>query len=77
MICYQPFANVCDFGFCGDVLPPDGGPLEDLLCCWPSGACTEVFTAEDWLDCGEFGGVSGSCLYGVTNEDGTVDCFDE
>jgi hypothetical protein len=77
VVCYQPLTSVCDFGFCGDVLPPNGGPLEDGLCCWPSGACTEVQTVEDFVGCGEGGGISGSCWYGAINVDGTVDCFDE
>jgi hypothetical protein len=76
VVCYQPLPLVCDFGFCGDVAPPNSGPLEDLLCCWPSGVCTEIVTAADLGACGEFGGISGACQYGATNEDGTVDCFD-
>jgi hypothetical protein len=76
VVCYQVIPSVCDFGFCGDVAPPNSGPLEDALCCWPNGVCTEVLTVDDFIACGNGGGVNGECTHGVTNEDGSVDCFD-
>jgi hypothetical protein len=77
IICQQPFPSICDFGFCGDVMPPNGGPLENQLCCWPNGVCTEVETAADAGACGAGGGVTGYCKNGAMYPDGTVDCFDE
>jgi hypothetical protein len=74
--CYQLIPSVCDFGFCGDVAPPNSGPLEDSLCCWPNGVCTEVLTVDDMVGCADGGGIAGACTYGATNEDGTVECFD-
>jgi hypothetical protein len=76
VVCQQPFPSICDFGFCGDVLPPDGGPLEDELCCWPNGACVEIMSGADASWCIGLDGISGYCENGVTNDDGTVDCFD-
>jgi hypothetical protein len=77
VVCYQPFPSVCEFGFCGDVLPPDGGPLENQLCCYSNGVCTEVQTSADVDTCSAGGGIGGYCWHGALNEDGTVDCFDE
>jgi hypothetical protein len=77
VVCYQPLVNVCDFGFCGNVAPPNAGPLEDGVCCWPSGACTNVGVSQEVIDCVEGGGILGNCKLGATNLDGTVDCFDE
>jgi hypothetical protein len=57
VVCQQPFASACDFGYCGDVLPPNAGPLEDILCCWPDGTCTEIVTVDDVVDCQGFGGI--------------------
>lgn len=74
--CYQPFPSICDFGFCGDMMPPDGGPLENQLCCNSSGLCMEVQTGPDAVDCALAGGLTGYCKHGVLNEDGTIDCFD-
>jgi hypothetical protein len=77
VVCYQPFPSVCDLGFCGDVAPPEAGPQENGMCCWPSGVCTGVETFEQWKGCGQGGGILGFCGVGVTNADGTVDCFDD
>jgi hypothetical protein len=76
VICQQPFPSICDFGFCGDVLPPNSGPLEDDICCFPNGACINVITVDDLVACNNGGGIDGYCEDGVTNVDGTVDCFD-
>jgi hypothetical protein len=76
VVCYQPFPSICDFGFCGDVLPPDSGPLENVLCCWPNGVCTEVVSSADVDDCAS-GGTIGYCKNGALYPDGSVDCFDE
>jgi hypothetical protein len=76
VVCQQPFPSICEFGFCGDVLPPDSGPLEDGICCFPNGVCINVITFADLQACADGGGVAGYCEYGVTNDDGSVDCFD-
>jgi hypothetical protein len=76
VFCYQPLPLVCDLGFCGDVAPPNSGPLEVPLCCWPSGVCTAMLSVDDLQGCDDGGGIYGFCQYGATNEDGTVDCFD-
>lgn len=76
-VCYQPFPSVCDLGYCDTgVLPPDLGPIEDALCCWPGGSCTEVETGAQGLECVAGAGTVGFCMDGVQNEDGTIECFD-
>ncbi|HLT39392.1 MAG TPA: hypothetical protein VK034_24080 [Enhygromyxa sp.] len=77
VVCYQRFLSACDLGFCGDVLPPGSGPLEDTLCCWGgTGVCTEIETAVDSVNCSTGGGYLTYCKQGAQNTDGTVDCFD-
>jgi hypothetical protein len=76
VVCYQPFPSICDFGYCGDVLPPNGGPVEDAFCCFSDGSCFEVETYEDLKTCAVSGVYSGFCKNGVQNDDGTVECFD-
>jgi hypothetical protein len=77
VVCYQPLVNLCDFGFCGTVLPPNAGPMEDGICCWPSGVCTHAETGQDAIACSDGYGILGNCKLGATNADGTVDCFDD
>lgn len=74
--CYQPWPSVCEFGFCGDVLPPDGGPWEDLICCWGDDVCTEIEDEVDAHICVVNNGYSGYCKNGALNVDGTIECFD-
>ncbi|MFO7568114.1 MAG: hypothetical protein R6X02_36070 [Enhygromyxa sp.] len=74
--CYQPIPSICDHGFCLDVMPPDGGPLENDLCCWGGGYCNEIESAYDIYVCGVTGGYSGYCKNGTLYPDGTVECFD-
>lgn len=75
--CYQPLAELCEFGYCTDELEqPGSGPLEDVLCCWPDGSCTEVKNNMHGISCSRNGGYLGWCTYGAQNLDGTVDCFD-
>lgn len=70
--CYQVFPDACDAGYC--VQAPPGaqqGTPPPLLCCGPGG-CVPI-TMADVDDCaGEFLG----CLWGMSNDDGTVECFD-
>jgi len=74
--CYQPFPSTCDFGFCDNVLPPNSGPVENLLCCYTAGYCTEIETVEHVWECDDGGGYTSFCDDGAQNLDGTVDCFD-
>lgn len=76
VVCYQALPSICDFGFCGGVLPPGSGPSENTLCCWAD-ACFEIETVEHIEDCNAGGGWIGYCFDGAQNQDGTVDCFDE
>jgi hypothetical protein len=76
VVCYQPLPSICDFGFCGDVLPPGSGPVANALCCWGDGSCTEKETVADIVNCAENGGYLGWCDDGAQNIDGTVECFD-
>lgn len=73
--CYQPLPSICDFGFCGDVMPPDAGPWEDDLCCWSNG-CFDIINVDDVKTCKTIGGYLGYCEDGATKEDGTIECFD-
>ena len=70
--CYQEFPDACDQGLC--VQAPAGTPQGDhtILCCH-LGNCTAIEGYEDVVNCaGDFLG----CNYGMTNEDGTVECFE-
>lgn len=75
VICQRPYPSICDFGFCGDVLPPGSGPLENSICCWGD-SCFELETVEDILNCDDIGGYGGYCKNGAQSVDGTVECFD-
>ena len=61
VVCYQPFPSICDFGFCAEVMPPNGGPFEDELCCWGDGTCTELENGADLTACASNGGYAGWC----------------
>lgn len=63
---YIPLANACGAGFCAAFVPHDD-PQESTICCENGGSC--------WpgANCG---GVLYWCHDGVSNEDGTVTCFD-
>jgi hypothetical protein len=76
VICQQPFPSACEFGFCETVQPPDLGPIEDLICCWSDGSCTELEAHPQTVACHEGGGYTWWCDDGVQNTDGTIDCFD-
>ena len=80
--CYQPAPSACDLGACLEVENPNGmSVFTDAiwLCCEDYGADVECVHAgmTDWgeypdSDCGGF---LAMCDWGVTNADGTVDCF--
>jgi hypothetical protein len=71
--CYQPFPSMCDAGLCVEApeLPPDIQAL--TLACCNAGACQWVYDDDDIWDCQ---GELLACDYGVTNADGTVQCWD-
>jgi hypothetical protein len=77
VVCYQPFPSMCDAGFCIEAppnMPP--APQASLLgCCNDGGACQPIVAAQIW-DCEGGGGTLLSCFNGVTNADGTMDCWD-
>ena len=70
-LCYQPFANACDAGFCGDIQPADAGPQEDIICC-VGGVCWPW----DDLNAEDCQGLYTWCNQGYSMVDGTVECFD-
>jgi hypothetical protein len=71
VVCYKPFPDACGLGFC--VQPPEVPPPVQALiaCCSAGGACVEI---DPWGDL-ECGGTIIGCLDGVSNEDGTITCF--
>jgi hypothetical protein len=66
VVAYAPLDDACDAGLCLEYAPHDGG-TENPMCCENGGPCW------DGLTCG---GVLYWCNDGVSNADGTVDCFD-
>ena len=74
IVCYRPYPDACDLGYCDQTVeaPPD--VQEDLLCCNP-GACQEIAPA-NMMDCEGLGGTISWCHDGMSNADGTVTCFD-
>jgi hypothetical protein len=72
VICFQAFPSMCDAGFC--IAPPDvppPGEAAHVACCGAGGAC-EPTTVEDMYNCQ---GTFVACDNGVTNADGTIDCW--
>lgn len=70
VICYQPLPDACEAGYCvaPPAVPPVGEPFESM-CCFPGGC----FPIEFGDDCeGEYV----ACSWGMSNADGTVECFD-
>ena len=74
VVCYRPYPDACELGYCVQTptLPPE--VQEDLLCCNP-GACQGIAPA-DMMDCEGLGGTITWCHDGMSNVDGTVTCFD-
>jgi len=70
VVCYQLLPDACEAGYCvaAPTDPPTGEPFEAMCC--TAGGCIH---AEVGDDCdGEFV----VCEWGITNADGTVECFD-
>jgi hypothetical protein len=68
VVAYSPLDDACDAGLCLEYAPHTGGTENGMCCenggpCWPIGGC-------------EGGGVLYWCNDGVTNQDGSIDCFD-
>lgn len=80
--CYEPAPSVCAMGLCLELDDPDATVVFDgaiWLCCQDYGADAECVHAgmTEWgeypeSDCGGF---LAMCDWGVTNQDGTVDCY--
>ena len=70
VVCYQPLPDACEAGYCvaAPEDPPIGEPLEEMCC--GAGGCFPIGLFED-CD-GEFV----VCWWGISNADGTVECFD-
>ncbi len=78
VICYRPFPSMCEAGFCTEAEEPGYGqqPQADLIgCCGAGGACQAIVADQVW-DCEGGGGTLLFCFDGVTNIDGTIDCWD-
>jgi hypothetical protein len=72
VVCFQPFPSACALGLCVQApdVPP---PVQALLgCCSPGGACVEILPSQ----AGDCEGSFIACTDGVSNEDGTITCFD-
>jgi hypothetical protein len=72
-VCYRPFIDACEAGWCIDSPPPPEAELAVafLACCNDGGACQYV-TTENIQDCqGEFV----ACDWGILHDGGVVECF--
>ena len=75
VVCYQPFQDACQAGFCvkmPEVPPPTQATL---ACCSSGGACVSI-AADQQDECKKTGTIL-ACSDGATNEDGTIICFDQ
>ena len=75
VVCYQPLPSMCDAGLCVEA-PPEVLPTLALIdplvsCCDANGDCYYV-----GFDSGDCQGEILICLWGMTMEDGTVECFE-
>ena len=69
--CYNPFPDTCDEGYCeAELIPGLEGLASEFLCCFGTNICY------GWPSHKGCEGELSVCLYGATNEDGTVTCFD-
>ena len=70
VVCYQPLPDACEAGHCVEAPtePPTGEPIEAMCC--GAGGCLPI----EWGDDCE--GQFVACLWGISNTDGTVECFD-
>ncbi|PRP97676.1 hypothetical protein ENSA5_31830 [Enhygromyxa salina] len=73
VVCYQPFPSMCDHGWCIAPPPVPKAELAALVaCCTSGGACQLVVIGTTDQCQGELL----ACEHGVSNGDGTVDCFE-
>lgn len=71
VVCYQPLPDACEAGYCVEApagTPP--GEAFESMCCGPGG-CFHMEHIYDDCD-GEYA----VCWWGISNADGTVECFD-
>jgi hypothetical protein len=76
VVCHQPFPSMCDAGYC--IEAPAVPPLTQaslMGCCNEGGACQPI-EAIQMGDCEDAGGTFLVCHNGMTNADGTMDCWD-
>lgn len=73
VVCYQPFPSMCDAGRCVAPPPimPEAKTSSYVACCTAAGPC-HLVEPETGLDCD---GQLFSCGYGMSNPDGSVECF--
>lgn len=74
LACYQPWPSACDAGLCLEA--PSEGPIIAavtplVLCCDSNGTCVWV-----GYNSGNCQGEILHCFWGMTMEDGTVECFE-
>jgi hypothetical protein len=74
VICYQPFPSMCDAGLCIEPPPiiPEAQMSHYLACCAPGGSPCYLVEPENVWNCQ---GSLLSCGYGMSNPDGSVECF--
>ena len=72
--CYQPFPSMCEAGFC--IEAPEAPPIIEarpfVACCEPGGSCHLILNDVMMDSCvGSFV----ACEWGMSNPDGSVDCY--
>ncbi|PRQ03413.1 hypothetical protein ENSA5_16190 [Enhygromyxa salina] len=72
-VCYQPFPSMCDRGLCVARPPVPEAELAALVACCTSGGACQLVVAGTLPNCQ---GELLACEHGISNEDGTVDCFE-
>lgn len=75
VICHQPFPSMCDAGLCVEAPPilPEAQMSHYVACCAPGGSPCYLVDGDTVFDCE---GTLQACNYGVSNENGTVECWD-
>jgi hypothetical protein len=74
VVCHQPFPSMCDAGLCVDAPPilPEPQMSHYLACCAPGGSPCYLVEPDTVFDCV---GSLVNCDFGVSNENGTVECW--
>lgn len=73
VVCYQPFPDACERGYCGRAPTTVAAlPQESYMGCCSTGGVCQLVTGTTIDDCdGDFI----LCDHGFQNEDGTVECY--